>query len=73
MNTRHYRTLQEDTNSSKETTCSKNGYGYKWGQRTNEHYISTEIKVKEQVVIGNDIDIHEHKTLSNGTLRNKLM
>jgi hypothetical protein len=73
MNTRHYRTLHEDTNSSKETTCSKNGYGCKWEQRTIEHCISTEIKVKEQVVIGNDIDVNEHKTLLNGTLRKKLM
>ena len=59
MNTWHYRTLHEDKNSSKETACSKNGYGCKWGQRTIEHYISTEIKVKEQV----DIDVNEHKTL----------
>jgi hypothetical protein len=36
------------------------------------YYISTEIKVKEQVVIGNDIDVNEHKTLSNCTLRKKL-
>jgi hypothetical protein len=72
MNTRHYRTLDEDTNSSKETAGSKNRYGCKWGQRTIEHYISTEIKVKEQVVIANDIDVNEHKTLSNGTLRKKL-
>jgi hypothetical protein len=41
-------------------------------KRTIEHYMSTEIKVKEQVVIGNDIDVNEHKTLSNGTLRKKL-
>ena len=34
--------------------------------------MSTEIKVKEQVVIGNDIDVNEHKTLSNGTHRKKL-
>jgi hypothetical protein len=72
MNTRHYRTLHEDTNSSKEIACSKNIYGCKWGQRTIEHYISTEIKVKEKVVIGNDIDVNEHKTLSNGTLKTKL-
>jgi hypothetical protein len=41
-------------------------------QRTIEHYISTKIKVKKQVVIGNDIDVNEHKTLSNGTLTKKL-
>jgi hypothetical protein len=72
MNTRHYRTLHEDTTSSKETACSKTIYGCKWGQRTIEHYISTEIKVKEQDVIANDIDVNEHKTQSNGTLRKKL-
>jgi uncharacterized membrane protein len=36
------------------------------------YYKLVEIKVKEQVVIGNDIDVIEHKTLSNGTLRKKL-
>jgi hypothetical protein len=72
MNTRQYRTLHEDTNSDKETACSKNGYGCKWGQRTIKHYISTEINVKEKVLIGNDIDVNEHKTLLNGTLRKKL-
>jgi hypothetical protein len=72
MNTRHYRTLHEDTNSSKETACSKNGYGCKWGQRTIEHYISTEIKVKEQLVVIKDMDVNEQKVLSNITLRHKL-
>jgi hypothetical protein len=72
MNTRHYRTLHEDNISSKETACSKNRYGCKWGLRTIKHYISTKNKVKEQIVIGNDIDVNEQKTLSNGTLRKKL-
>jgi hypothetical protein len=41
-------------------------------QRTIDHYTSTNNKVNEQVVIGNAIDVNEHKTLSNGTLRKKL-
>ena len=34
--------------------------------------IQTQIKVKEQVVIGNNIDVNEHEGLPNITLRHKL-
>jgi hypothetical protein len=71
MNTRHYRILHEDTNSSKETACRKNGYECKWGQRTIEHYILTEIKVKEHIEIGNEIDVNEQERLSKIALTHK--
>jgi hypothetical protein len=41
-------------------------------QRTIEHYITTEIKVKEQLVVIKDMDVNEHKVLSNITLRHTL-
>ena len=39
---------------------------------TLKHYTQTQIKVKEQVVIGNNIDVNEHEGLPHITLRNKL-
>ena len=39
---------------------------------TIEHYIQTQIKVKEQLVVNKDTDVNEHETLSNITLRDKL-
>ena len=37
-----------------------------------KHYTQTQIKAKEQVVIGNNIDVNEHEGLPNITLRHKL-
>jgi hypothetical protein len=33
---------------------------------------TTQIKVKEQLVVRNDMDVNEHERLSNITLRHKL-
>ena len=43
----------------------------------NEHetiklYTLTQIKVKEQLVVRNDLDVNEYDRLSNFTLRHKL-
>ena len=35
-------------------------------------YTQTQIKVKEQVVVRNDMDVNEHERLSDFTLRHKL-
>ena len=64
MKPRHYRTLHLDTNSSKGTACSKKGHICKWTWDTIENYTSTEIKVKEQLVVRNDAYVNEHETLS---------
>jgi hypothetical protein len=34
--------------------------------------LQTQIKVKEQIVVRKDMDVYEHETLSNITLRHKL-
>jgi hypothetical protein len=34
--------------------------------------LKTQIKVKEQLVVRNDMDVNEHERLSNITLRHKL-
>ena len=39
---------------------------------TIQHYIQTQIKVKEQLVVRKDMDLNEHERLSNITLRHKL-
>jgi hypothetical protein len=69
MNTRDYPTLHLDVNKSKGTACSKKGYGCKWTWDTIQHYTYTYIKVKEQLVVRQDMDVNEHETLSNITLR----
>ena len=53
-------------------TCSNKGYGSKWTQGAIENYTKTQIKVKEQLVVIKDMDVHEHRTLSTITLRHKL-
>jgi hypothetical protein len=63
-----YPTLHLDTNERKETVCSKKGYGCEWTWETIQHYTWAQIKVKEQLVIRKDIDVNEHKWLSNITL-----
>jgi hypothetical protein len=35
-------------------------------------HLDTQIKVKEQLVVRQDIDVNEHERLSNITLRHKL-
>ena len=40
--------------------------------KTIQHYTWTQIKVKEQLVVRKDMDVNEHETLSNITLRHKL-
>jgi hypothetical protein len=37
-----------------------------------EHYTYTQIQVKEQLVVRKGIDVNEHETLSNITLRHQL-
>jgi hypothetical protein len=64
-----YPTLHLDIYSSKGTACSKKGYGCKWTWDTIQHYTYTYIKVKEQLVVRQDMDVNEHETLSNITLR----
>ena len=39
---------------------------------TIQHYTQTQIKVKEQLIVRNDMDVNEHERLSNITLRYKL-
>jgi hypothetical protein len=39
---------------------------------TIQHYTKTDIKVKEQLIVRNDMDVNEHERLSNITLRQKL-
>jgi hypothetical protein len=72
INTRNHRTVHLDTNKSKGTACSKKWYGCKWAQETMHQYTYTQIKVKEQLVIRNDMDVNEHKPLLNITLTHKL-
>jgi hypothetical protein len=38
---------------------------------TMQHYTYTQIKVKEQLVVREDMDVNEHETLSNITLRHR--
>ena len=65
-------TLHLDTNLSKGTSRSKKGYGCKWARETIQHYTYTHIKVKEQLIAIKDMDVNEHETLSNITLRHRL-
>jgi hypothetical protein len=56
------------------TNCSftsKKEYGCKWTWETIQHYTETQIKVKEQLVVRKNMDVNEHKRLSNITLRHK--
>ena len=69
---RDYPTLHLDTYLSEWTACSKIGYGCKWTWETIQHYILTQIKVKEQLVVRNGVDVNEHERLSNITLRHRL-
>ena len=39
---------------------------------TIQHYTYTQIKVEEQLVVRNDMDINEHERLSNIALRHRL-
>jgi hypothetical protein len=49
------------------------GCGCKWTWETIQQYTWTQIKVNEQLVVRNDMDVNEHERLFNITLRNKLM
>ena len=40
--------------------------------RLSNFTLKTQIKVKEQLVVRNDLDVNEHERLSNFTLRHKL-
>ena len=53
-------------------TVSKKWYGCKWTWETIKFYTETQIKVKEQLVVRQDMDVNEHERLSNFTLRHKL-
>ena len=57
---------------SKGTACSKKWYRCKWTWETIQLYTQTQIKVKEQPVVRNDIDVNEHERLFNFILRHKL-
>jgi hypothetical protein len=39
---------------------------------TIQHYTSTQIKMKEQLIVRKDMDVNEHEKPSNITLRHKL-
>jgi hypothetical protein len=56
----------------KGTVISKKGYGCKWRVETIQLQAYTQIKVKKQLVVRNDMDVNEHEILSNITLRHKL-
>jgi len=47
----------------------KKGYGCKWTWETIQHHTSTQIIVKEQLVVRKDIDVNEHGKLSNFIFR----
>ena len=36
-----------------------------------QHYTKIQIKIKEQLVVTNDMDVNEHDRLSNNTLRHQ--
>ena len=72
MNKRDYPTLHLNTNESKETACNMIGNACKWTRKTTQHYTYTQMKVKEQLVVRKAIDVNEHESLSNITLRYKL-
>ena len=55
---RDYPTLHLDTNLSKGTACSKKGYGCTLTSQTIQLYTQTQIKVKEQLVVRNDMDVN---------------
>ena len=40
--------------------------------RLSNFTLKTQIKVNEQLVVRNDLDVNEHERLSNFTLRHKL-
>jgi DNA-binding TFAR19-related protein (PDSD5 family) len=69
---RDYTTLHSDTDWSKGTTCSKKGCGCKWTWETIHHYTQTQIEVKEQLVVRQNMDVTKHERLSNITLRHRL-
>ena len=69
---RDYTTLHSDTDWSKGTTCSKKGCGCKWTWETIQHYTQTQIEVKEQLVVRQNMDVTKHERLSNITLRHRL-
>jgi hypothetical protein len=71
MNTRRYRTVHLDINKGKGAACNKKGYGCRWKWDTIEHFTKTQIRLKEQLVVRNDMGVDDHKTLSNITLRHK--
>ena len=64
MNIRDYSTLHLDTNQSKGTVCSNKGYGCIWTRETIQHYTSTQIKVKEQLVVRKDRDVNEIRVIT---------
>ena len=69
---RDYTTLHSDTYWSKGTHCSKKGCGSKWIWETIQHYTQTQIEVKEQLVVRQNMDVTKHERLSNITLRHRL-
>jgi hypothetical protein len=60
MNMRDYTTLHSDTDWSQGT----------W--ETIQHYTQTQIEVKEQLVVRQNMDVTKHERLSNITLRHRL-
>ena len=64
---RDYTTLHSDTDCSNGTDCSKKEYGCDWTWETIQHYTQTQIEVKEQFVVRQNMDVNEHERLSNVT------
>jgi hypothetical protein len=72
MNMRGYPILHLDTHACKGTSCSRKGYGCKWTWEDIQHYTSTHIHVKEQLVVRKDMDVNKDERLSDITLRHTL-
>ena len=64
---RDYPTLHPVKYWSKGTACSKTEYGCDWTWETIQHYTQTQIEVKEQIVVRQNMDVNEHERLSNVT------
>ena len=64
---RDYTTLHSDTDCSNGTAGSKKEYGCDWTWETIQHYTQTQIEVKEQFIVRQNMDVNEHERLSNVT------
>ena len=57
---RNYSTLHLNTNSSKETVCSKKGYECRWAWETIQHYTWTQIIEQEHIIVRKDMNVNKH-------------